>query len=187
MPQTLRAIEQADGITLGPGSLYTSLIPNLLVTGVSSAVRKSRAAKIYICNLMTQPGETADFSAVDHLRAIYEHSGMPLFDYVLVNTAPISPAARKRYQAQKSQPVVVDREKFERMGVQVVEGNFVSEKRSGPSAGRWVRHDSDRLARAVLDISANHRYWGGATGKLAPRQDLSNGRGQKQSADTLLR
>jgi hypothetical protein len=107
---------------------------------------------------------------------------MPLFDYVLVNTAPISAAARKRYQAQKSQPVAVDRDKLERMGVHVVEGNFVSEKRSGPSAGRWVRHDPDELARAVLDISASHQYWSSAIRKPAQRVP-ANGQEQKRSSD----
>jgi uncharacterized cofD-like protein len=186
MPQTLKAIEQADGITIGPGSLYTSLIPNLLVKGVPAAIRNSRGAKIFICNLMTQPGETTHFSAADHLRAIYDHAGMALFDYVLVNKAPISAAARKRYQAQKSQPVDIDRGKLERMGVHVVEGNFVSEKRSGPAAGRWVRHDPDELARAILDISASHQYWGGATRTPAQRV-RANGQERKHSSDLLSR
>jgi uncharacterized cofD-like protein len=165
MPQTLQAIQQADAITLGPGSLYTSLLPNLLVRGIAAAIRKSPAAKIYVCNLMTQPGETTHFSAADHLHAIYDHCGGPLFDYVVVNTAPISPAARKRYQAQKSQPVAVDRNELERMGLEVVEGDFVAEKRSGPSASRWVRHHSERLAKAVLGVAASHRYWGSPPGK----------------------
>ncbi|MBI3935147.1 MAG: YvcK family protein [Acidobacteria bacterium] len=168
MPQTLEAISQADAITLGPGSLYTSLIPNLLVKGVPEALRKSGAAKIYICNLMTQPGETTHFSAADHLRAIYDHCGQPLFDYVLVNSAPISASMRRRYQAQKSQPVAVNRTELEKMGVQVVAGDFVAEKRSGPSSGRWVRHHPERLATAVLYIAASHRYWGSSTDQTVP-------------------
>ena len=175
MPQTLEAIKQADAITLGPGSLYTSLIPNLLVKGMPAALKQSHGAKIYICNLMTQPGETTHFSATDHLRAIYDHCGTPLFDYVLVNTAPISPAARKRYQAQKSLPVAVNREELERMGVRVVEGDFVAEKRSGPSSERWVRHHSERLAKTVLDVAASHHYWESGTSETAS---------QPQSAST---
>ena len=163
MPQTLQAIQQADAITLGPGSLYTSLIPNLLVKGVPEALRQSGAAKIYICNLMTQPGETTQFSAADHLRAIYDHCGAPLFDYVMVNTAPISAAAKKRYQAQRSQPVAVDRAELEKLGARVVEGDFVSEKRTGPASGRWIRHHSERLAKAVLDVAASHHYWANST------------------------
>ena len=154
-----QAIATAELITLGPGSLYTSLIPNLLVRGLPEALAKSRAAKIYICNLMTQPGETTHFSAADHLRAIHEHCGKRLFDYVLVNNAPISPSALKRYRAQRSEPVAVSRNELEQSGARVVEGNFISEKRSGPAAARWVRHDSGKLAAAVIDITANHHYW----------------------------
>ena len=170
MPQTLEAIRQADAITLGPGSLYTSLIPNLLVRGIPAALEQSHAARIYICNLMTQPGETAHYSAADHLRAIHEHCGRPLYDYVLVNTTPISPAARKRYRAQRSEPVVVDRPELEKLGARVVEGDFVSEKRSGPAAARWVRHHSEKVARAVLDIAANHKYWATSTSQTLPAE-----------------
>jgi len=159
MPQTLEAIQQADAITLGPGSLYTSVIPNLLVKGVPQALMKSKGTKIYICNLMTQPGETTHFSAADHLRAIYDHCGASVFDYILVNTGPISASAKKRYQAQKSQPVAVNREELEKLCVQVVVGDFVAEKHSGPSAERWVRHHSERLAKAVLDAASTHQYW----------------------------
>lgn len=160
VPRTLEAIAQADVITLGPGSLFTSLIPNLLVRGVSEAIAAARAARIFICNLMTQPGETSRFSAADHLRAITEHAGgRRLFDYVLVNTAPISSGARRRYQASRSYPVEASREQLEQMGLRVVEGDFVAEKRTGPAAGRWVRHHPQRLAKAVLDTGVAHHYW----------------------------
>jgi len=159
LPQTLEAIRHADVITVGPGSLFTSLIPNLLVRGVAQEIARSSAARIFICNLMTQPGETTSFSAADHLRAICNHCDALLFDYVLVNTAPISPAARRRYATTRSQPVTVDREEMEKLGARVIEGDFVSEKQSGPASARWVRHDSDRLAKAVLDVAANHHYW----------------------------
>jgi uncharacterized cofD-like protein len=169
-PQTLDAIQHADAVTLGPGSLYTSLIPNLLVRGVPEALAQTRAAKIYICNLMTQPGETTHYSAADHLRAIYDHCGTPLFDYVLVNTAPISAAALKRYLAQKSQPVPVYREELEKMGARVVEGDFVAENRSGPASARWVRHHSERLAKAVLEVASGHHYWSSSEKKTLARQ-----------------
>jgi uncharacterized cofD-like protein len=159
LPQALEAIREADAITVGPGSLFTSLVPNLLVRGLAREMAQSRAARIYICNLMTQPGETSSLSAADHVRALYKHSRAPLFDYVLVNTAPISPAARRRYQKQRAQPVAIDREELEQLGVQVVEGDFVSEQQAGPAAARWVRHHPGRLAQAVLDITAKHHYW----------------------------
>ncbi len=154
LPQTLEAISQADAITIGPGSLFTSLIPNLLVRGIPKAIAGSRAAKIFICNLMTQPGETSHFTAADHIRAVHEHCGMQLFDYALVNTAPISAASRRRYQA-----VTADLQELRALGVRVVEGDFVSEKRTGPAKDRWVRHHSERLAQAVIDTSAAHLYW----------------------------
>jgi uncharacterized cofD-like protein len=159
LPQTLDAIRRADVITLGPGSLFTSLIPNLLVRGVAKEMAQSSAARIFICNLMTQPGETTSFSAGEHIQTIYKHCGEPLFDYVLVNTAPISSETRRRYQARRARPVMVDREKLGELGVQVVEGNFVSEERPTGKLAMRVRHDPIRLAQAVLDTAAKHPYW----------------------------
>ncbi len=156
LPQTLEAIEQADAITVGPGSLFTSLIPNVLVAGVARAIQSSRAAKIYICNLMTQPGESAGFSASDHVREIYEHCGFPLFDYVLLNTAPIAPRLRERYRTQKSRPVANDVPELEKFGLRAVTEDLVSVDQSGATTTRWVRHDPDRLAAAVTGITAAH-------------------------------
>jgi len=156
LPQTLEAIRQADAITLGPGSLFTSLIPNLLVKGVARAIRSSPAAKIYICNLMTQPGETAGFSASDHVQEIYRHCGFPLFDYVLLNKASISPRLRERYRTQESRPVANDVPELERLGLRAVAEDLVSGGQSGATTSRWVRHDPDGLAAAVLQIAAAH-------------------------------
>ena len=156
LPQTLEAIEQADVITVGPGSLFTSVIPNLLVRGVAQAIARSRAAKIYICNLMTQPGETTGLSASDHLRAIYEHCGFRLFDSVLLNGARIAPRLQRRYLAERSRPVEIDLPKLFEMGVRVVTADLVAEQRPGATTARWVRHDPHRLARAVLGIAASN-------------------------------
>src|SRR6202167_2938948 len=103
--ETLTAIAQADLITLGPGSLYTSVIPNLLVEGISAAIRRSPALKAYFVNLMWQPGETMNFSASDHIRAIHKHARGKLIDCAIVNVAPIQMAARKRYERQQALPV----------------------------------------------------------------------------------
>jgi uncharacterized cofD-like protein len=157
LPQTLEALEEADVITLGPGSLFTSLIPNLLVRGIAKRVAGSRAARIYICNLMTQPGETTAYSAADHVRTIYEHCGFPIFDYVLVNTQQVSAVVRKRYLNQKSRPVAVDVAEMEKLGVRVISADLVSEERAERSTIKKVRHHSQRLARAVMDIGAHHR------------------------------
>lgn len=165
VPRTLEAIAQADIITLGPGSLFTSLIPNLLVRGVAEAMAQSRAARIFICNLMTQPGETSHYSAADHLRAVLEHTGgKPLFDYVLINSGSISPAALRRYRASGSQPVSAGpgdtgKAELKKLGVRIVTGDYVSEKRTGPASARWVRHDPARLAQAVLATGSSHHYW----------------------------
>src|SRR5438309_3914318 len=110
LPDTLNAIADADVITLGPGSLFTSVIPNLLVKGIPEAIRKSPAVKAYFVNLMWQPGETMSFSASDHVRAIYNHAGQGLLDYAVVNTSPVRPALRRKYASQQVQPVEVDLE-----------------------------------------------------------------------------
>jgi uncharacterized cofD-like protein len=160
VPKTLEAIAAADVITLGPGSLYTSLIPNLLVRGVADAIAASRAARIFICNLMTQPGETSHFSAADHLRAVMDHAGgRQLFDYVIVNSGAISPSSLRRYRANGSRPVAAGQAELEQLGVRVVSGDFVIEKRTGPASERWVRHDPERLALAVLETGSSHHYW----------------------------
>src|ERR1700689_4068085 len=108
LPETLAAIAEADLITLGPGSLFTSVIPNLLVEGIAPAIQRSRALKAYFVNLMWQPGETIGFRASDHVKAIHEHAGVDLLDVVVVNTTPIRPAQRRKYAAEKAQPVVND-------------------------------------------------------------------------------
>jgi len=169
LPETLAAMAEADVITMGPGSLFTSLIPNLLVRGVAKQMAHSRAARIYICNLMTQPGETTNFSAADHLRAIYDHCGSPVFDYVLLNIKPVSPALRKRYLAGRSRPVEYDIEELERLGVEVFTANVLSEGRPSPSAPRKIRHHSGRLAKAVLDIASNHRRKNSGVNRKASR------------------
>ena len=156
LPQTLEALSNADVITIGPGSLFTSLIPNLLVRGVAKQMAGSRAARIYICNLMTQPGETTGYSAADHVRAIYDHCGFPVFDYVILNRKPVSPQIRKRYVAQRAQPVEIDREALEQLGVKVVTGDLLSEQRQNPADKKLVRHHSDRLAKMVIEIGAHH-------------------------------
>ena len=100
LPETLEAIERADLITVGPGSLYTSLITNLLVQGIPSALASARGMRVYICNLMTQANESLGLTASEHIERIYEHTRAPIFDYALVNTAPFSPETLARYAAE---------------------------------------------------------------------------------------
>jgi len=150
LPETLAAIEEADLITLGPGSLYTSLIPNLLVRGIPEQIARSKALKVYVANLMTQPGETRHYTAADHLRALNEHAGGKLFDRMVLNTQPISPGARKRYLVQDAEPVVIDLHKIRALGVEPVCAHLLDEH-------RMVRHGSQRLAKLLLDLAAKAR------------------------------
>jgi len=146
LPETLSAIEAADLITLGPGSLYTSLIPNLLVHGIPEAIARSRAVKVYIGNLMTQPGETRGYKASDHLRALHNHVGGRLFDYVIVNTRELSPALRQQYAAERAEPVYNDLGEIRALGVEAVTAPLLIED-------HVARHDARRLAGLLLDLA----------------------------------
>ena len=146
LPAALEAIADAELILLGPGSLYTSVIPNLLVDGVSEAVCRSRALKMYICNIMTQDGETEGMTASDHVAALLRHSGPGLVDLCLCNSAPVRPRLVERYKEEDAAPIVVDREAIEALGVQLVERPVSSE------TSNYARHSVTRLAQAVMDI-----------------------------------
>ena len=127
LPDTLEAIAGADLITFGPGSLFTSVIPNLLVEGVAKAIRRSQAIKAYFVNLMWQPGETTGFRASDHIAAIHRHAGGKLIDYAVLNTRAIKLALRKRYARELSQPVENDMDAITAMRVDVVCGDLVQQ------------------------------------------------------------
>jgi len=144
LPEVLHAFREADFIFCGPGSLYTSIIPNLLVRGVVDAMRKSPATRIYIANLMTQPGETTGYSVADHVRAIYEHTGPGLFDWVVINNGRFSPRMLRRYRAQGAEPVRVDLHELQRLGLRCILDNLVEEN-------AVVRHDAARLTRLLLE------------------------------------
>jgi len=146
MPEALDAIAKADLITLGPGSLYTSLITNLLVDGIPQAIASSNATRAYVCNLMTQANESLGLTASQHMERIQSHTGGErLFDYALVNTAPISPALLRQYAREGQQPIEVDLDAIRALGVTPVTGNFVHE-------GDVLRHDYDRVAQTLLEL-----------------------------------
>jgi uncharacterized cofD-like protein len=150
LPETLEAIESADLITVGPGSLFTSLITNLLVKGVSEALASSKAVRVYICNLMTQANESLNLTASQHIERIYEHAHRPIFDYALVNTAPVSQVLLDRYAGEGASPIVADIEAIERLGVRCIAGDFAAE-------GDVVRHAADRVADAALRLGVGGR------------------------------
>ena len=145
LPQTLQAISDADIITIGPGSLFTSLIPNVLVRGVPQAIAASPAVKVFICNLMTQANESLHMSASDHVRAIFAHAGHKIFDYALVNSAPVSSAMKERYAYERAEPVACDRAAVERLGVKCIAGDFIAED-------HFARHATDQLCRRLLEL-----------------------------------
>ena len=124
LKETLAAIERADLITFGPGSLFTSVIPNLLVSGIPKAIRQSAALKAYFVNLMSQPGETTNFCASDHVTAIVNHAGAGLLDCAVVSNSRISPAVRRRYAEQNAAPVENDIEAMRAMGLEVIEAGL---------------------------------------------------------------
>jgi uncharacterized cofD-like protein len=150
LDSTLDAIAQADLITLGPGSLFTSVIPNLLVQGIPAAIRNSQAVKAYFVNLMWQPGETTDFRASDHIRAVHRHAMGKFLDYAVVNIRPIQAALKKRYARQEALPVENDLDAIFKLGVKVVAGNLASNV-------NVVRHDPAATAAVVVRLAQEGR------------------------------
>lgn len=150
LPEAVEAIAGAEAIVLGPGSLFTSVLPNLLVPGIAEAIRRSDALKVYVCNVMTEPGETDGFSASDHLKALFEHVGRGIVDVVVVNTGEVPPKLAERYRAEGAFPVAADSDALRALGVSVVEGDLIS-------ALDYARHDPDRLARAIIRLVVEAR------------------------------
>lgn len=148
MPQTLDAIARADLITIGPGSLFTSLIPNLLVRGIAQAIVNSAAVKVYVCNLMTQANESLGLTAADHIRALNHHAQVPrIFDYALINQTSAPPELKAKYALEAASQIVVDLDAVEELGVAPVLGDYLHE-------GDMARHATDRVARDLMQLPA---------------------------------
>ena len=147
LPQTLSAIARSDLITIGPGSLFTSLIPNLLVRGIANAIYESSAIKVYVCNLMTQANESLGRTAADHIRALNDHAGYQLFDYALINRANVSNELKGKYALEGASQIVTDLDAIESMGVCPVLGDYLDED-------GVARHATDRLAHDLLNLAA---------------------------------
>ena len=144
LPEALAAIAAADLILMGPGSLYTSVIPNLLVRQIADAIASSRATRIYIANLMTQPGETTGYTVADHVRAIQQHTPQRVVDWVVANRRPVSPEVARRYRAEGATAVALDVRELQRLGLRVTLGNLLEEH-------GVIRHNPHRLAELLLD------------------------------------
>jgi uncharacterized cofD-like protein len=145
LPQTLEAIASADLITVGPGSLFTSLIPNLLVRGIADAILNSSAVKVYVCNLMTQANESLGLTAADHIRALNRHAHAQLFDYALINQKPASPEMKAKYALEGASQIVADMDAIEALGVSPVLGDYLDE-------GEVARHATERVAQDLMSL-----------------------------------
>lgn len=145
VPDTLEAIMKADAVVIGPGSLYTSIIPNLLVNGVAEAITCSPAKTIYISNIMTEQGETDNFNSADHLRVIASHINQQIFDYVIINNGVIDEDRLNRYRQEQAVPVGPADEEILKMGIKIIKQDLVAD-----TGVAW--HDPDKLARTILEI-----------------------------------
>lgn len=150
-PLALEAIAKADLILLGPGSLYTSVIPNLLVDGITDAIAAAPALRAYVCNVMTQDGETEGYTAADHLRALLSHSSSQLVDFCLVNSAPIPDYLLERYAEENARPIEVDPAEIAALGVELATGDMADLHHK-----KLARHDPDKLAQTVLQLMDDH-------------------------------
>ena len=151
LPAVVSAIESADLILLGPGSLYTSVIPNLLVDGVAQAIARSGALKVYICNIMTQDGETEEMTAAEHVLALMEH-GLAGLDICLCNSASVPDHLLERYRAEDANPIVIDTQRLADIGVEAVAAPLTS------LGAQYARHDPHRLAQAVLELYSERAH-----------------------------
>ena len=148
----IEAIEGAQAIVMGPGSLFTSIMPNLLIKEVAGKIKESKAVKIYVCNIMSQPGETDDFNVSDHIEAIKKHADLRMMDYVVVNNGAINDEIIiKSYKEQGSKPVETDHEVLDKMGVKIIEADVVNFSRSN------VRHDPEKLANTLINLIMNDK------------------------------
>jgi uncharacterized cofD-like protein len=150
LPQTLEAIANADLITFGPGSLFTSIVPNVLVRGIPEAIAASPATKAYFVNLMWQPGETMNFTASDHVAAIHDHAGRSLIDVAILNSRPLTPAVVERYAAQNARPVENDTARLVEMGVRVLNVDLAQESDK-------LRHDPSVAAAVAIRLASQSR------------------------------
>ncbi len=143
---SLEAIDEADIIILGPGSLYTSVIPNLLVTGISDRIALSRAPKVYVCNVMTQAGETGNFTAFDHLNTIISHTRPDIVNSCIVNIGTVPPWILKKYEEENAYPVLADSDKIIEKGYSVIEEDIINTQ-------DYVRHDAGKLSKIIIDLA----------------------------------
>ncbi|WP_261131959.1 YvcK family protein [Bacillus sp. Marseille-Q3570] len=146
LDESLRAIRDADLILIGPGSLYTSILPSLLVPGITEEIKKSKAKSVYICNVMTQPGETDHFTASDHVNILVAHIGQQIIDTIIVNNDKVPADVLTKYEAEGGEPVEYDEDRLKSFGFDVISDKIVQYNDS------LIRHDAKRVSEIILDV-----------------------------------
>lgn len=146
LPNAIRAIKSADLIVVSPGSLYTSILPNLIIPNIDAAIRESKAKVMYVCNVMTQAGETTGYTASDHVKAIMDHIGEGCVDGIVVHNEPIKQALRAVYAEENAEPVIYDTERLLDMGLEIIEGDIINHSQS------TIRHDTNKIAKLIYSI-----------------------------------
>jgi len=151
LDDAIKAIEEADVIVLGPGSLYTSILPNLLVPGVADAIRRAKALKVYVCNIMTEPGETDGYTVSQHIKALIDHAGYGVINTCVVNSGPIPDGMLTRYQANGATPVTLDAKECQRLGVDLIQADVIDREQD------YLRHCPDKLSWHIGRIFLDRR------------------------------
>ncbi|WP_102028643.1 gluconeogenesis factor YvcK family protein [Salirhabdus sp. Marseille-P4669] len=146
LPEAMDAIESADIVVIAPGSLFTSILPNLIIPEIGDALKNCPGKVVYICNVMTQFGETEDFTAADHVQAIQDHIGESCVDAIVVHNAPIKPFVKQRYEAENASPVIFDTTRLLEMGLEIIEGDIVDYSKKA------VRHDKNKIAKLIYSL-----------------------------------
>lgn len=146
LPNAILAIENADLVVISPGSLYTSILPNLIIPKIDEAIRNTKAKVVYVCNVMTQAGETTGYTASDHVQAIFDHIGSDSVDSIVVHNEPIKKQIRDVYAEENAKPVIYDTERLLEMGLDIIEGDIIDHNRS------TLRHDTDKIAKLLYSL-----------------------------------
>jgi len=143
LPEAVSAIKEADLIVIAPGSLYTSILPNIIIPEIGQALRDTKAKVTYVCNVMTQEGETSGYTAGDHLKALFDHIGRGVINSIVVHNQPIEQKVKKAYAKENAEPVIYDIERIKSMGIEIVEEDIIDESQA------MLRHDTDKLTQLL--------------------------------------
>ncbi len=154
LEDVITSIKDADVIVIGPGSLYTSIMPNLVVRGVVEAIKESNAPKVYISNVMTQPGETDGYNTVNHIKAIQKHTKSNIIDYIISNNKVVPEKVFEKYKKQGSEMVLLDKEQknqLDKMGVKTIEDDLLE------TGTKYIKHNANKISKIVVDLALSHR------------------------------